>query len=134
MAYRQDAYHTVHTRKDYLHTYIQSKRSSGCFSIYLCWVGKYINIIMKPTQLPNPRPTQPQKNQVKSGILGHFFPQQIFFRGLGLVLYRKQTTRNPTQPNSPQTPITYQVSDKGCLIYTWYQARITLWYHKIHIL
>ena len=36
--------------------------------------------------------------------LGHFFPRQIFFRGLGLILYRKQTTRNPTQPNSPQTP------------------------------
>ena len=25
-----------------------------------------------------------------------FFPQQLFFRGLGLVLYRKQTTRNLT--------------------------------------
>ena len=35
-----------------------------------------------------------------------FFPQQIPFRGLGLILYinRKQTTRNPTQPNPPQTP------------------------------
>ena len=26
------------------------------------------------------------------------------FRGLGLILYRKQTTRNPTQPIYPQTP------------------------------
>ena len=36
--------------------------------------------------------------------MGHFFPQQIFFRGLGLVLYRKQTTRNITESNSPPTP------------------------------
>ena len=30
--------------------------------------------------------------------MGHFFPQHISFRGLGLALYRKQTTRNLTQP------------------------------------
>ena len=36
--------------------------------------------------------------------MGHFFPQQIIFRGLGLILYRKQNARNPTEPNSPQTP------------------------------
>ena len=74
-----------------------------------CWVGKHVNIIMKPTdQLPNPRPTQPKKKkEVKSGNLGHFFsPQQIFFGWLGLVLCRKQTTRNPAQPNLPQTPYT----------------------------
>ena len=35
---------------------------------------------------------------VKRWHLGHFSPRQIVFRGLGLVLYRKQTTRNPTQP------------------------------------
>ena len=37
--------------------------------------------------------------------MGHFFAHQIFFRVLGLVLYSKQTTRNLTQPNSPQHPI-----------------------------
>ena len=68
-----------------------------------CWVGKHVNIDMKPT---NP-PTQGQLNPRKLGLkwhLDHFFPHQIFFRGLGLVVYRKQTTRNLTQPNSPQTP------------------------------
>ena len=35
--------------------------------------------------------------------LGNFFPQQIFFCGLGLVLYRKETTRNLTLPNYPHT-------------------------------
>ena len=29
---------------------------------------------------------------------------KIFFRGPGLISYRKQATRNPTQTNSPQTP------------------------------
>ena len=36
--------------------------------------------------------------------MGQFSPQQIISRGLGLILYRKQTTRYPTQPKSPQTP------------------------------
>ena len=36
--------------------------------------------------------------------MGHFLPQQIMFRGLGLVSHRKHTTRNLTQPNSPTTP------------------------------
>ena len=34
----------------------------------------------------------------------HFFPPQIFFRGLGLILHKKQTTKNLTQPSSPHTP------------------------------
>ena len=36
------------------------------------------------------------------------------FRGLGLILYRKETTRNPTQPfMSPQTP--HCVVRRGCV-------------------
>ena len=31
--------------------------------------------------------------------MGRFFKQQVFFRGLGSVLYRKNTTKNLTQPN-----------------------------------
>ena len=44
---------------------------------------------------------QPKANptQEKTRHLGHFFPQQIYFCGLGLILYRKQTTRNPTLGN-----------------------------------
>ena len=53
-------------------------------------------------ELPNPRPTQSKKNQVKKCHVGHFFfPQQVVFGGLGLILYREQATRNPTQPDSP---------------------------------
>ena len=51
-------------------------------------------------KLPNPRRTQPPKKKVKSGMWATFFPHQIIFRGLGLVLYRKQTTRTLTQPDS----------------------------------
>ena len=70
------------------------------------WVGKHINIIMKPTNFPYPRHNpQPNQKSLKKWHLGHFFfPKQIFFRALGLVLHGKQTTRNLTQPNSPQTP------------------------------
>ena len=51
------------------------------------------------TPQPKASPTQEELGQKRH--LGHFFPQRFFFfRGLGLVLYRKQTTRNLTQPNS----------------------------------
>ena len=32
-----------------------------------CWVGKHVNIIVKPKKLPNPRPTQPKKKKVIIG-------------------------------------------------------------------
>ena len=51
---------------------------------------------------PIPNPTQPKKKKVKGGIWATFFPQQIVFRGLGLILDRKQTTINPTQPDALQ--------------------------------
>ena len=69
-----------------------------------CWVGKHIDIFMKPSNSPTQGQPNPRKIRLKSGIWATFFPQQIIFRGLGLVLYRKQTTRNLTQSNSPQTP------------------------------
>ena len=54
-----------------------------------CWVGKHsLNVIMKPTN--SPTQGQPNPTQEKLGYkwhLGHFFPQQKFFRGLGLILY-----------------------------------------------
>ena len=78
--------------------------SLGCFRfIKICWAGNHINISMKPTNSPTQGQHNPKKIRLK-WHLGHFFPQQIFFRGLGLILYRKQTTRNPTKQNSPQTP------------------------------
>ena len=77
-------------------------RYTSKYQIKLGWeTHKYDH---ENVELPDPRPTQPKKNQVKSGIWATFSPQQMIFRGLGLDLYRKQTTRNLTQPNSPQTP------------------------------
>ena len=56
---------------------------------------------MKPTNSPTQGQPSPRKNRLKSGIWGHFFPHcKYFFSGSGLILYRKQATRNPTQPNS----------------------------------
>ena len=67
--------------------------------ILLGW--KTFKYYYETDELPNPRPTQPKKNWVKSGIWATFSHIKYFFRGLGLVLHRKQTTRNLTQPNYP---------------------------------
>ena len=67
-------------------------------------------ILFETDELPNPRPTQPKKNQVKSGVWATFSHSKRVFRGLGLVLYRKRTTRNLTQPNSLQTPYSQRTS------------------------
>ena len=50
-------------------------------------------------KLPNPRPTPTQNKLGENWHLGHFLPQQTILRGLGLILNRKKTTKNPTQPN-----------------------------------
>ena len=57
-------------------------------------------------ELPQPKANStPRKMRLKvtSGPL--FSHSKIYFRGLGLVLCRKQTTRNPTQRNSPQNSL-----------------------------
>ena len=66
-------------------------------------------------ELPNPRPTQPRKNEVKKWQLGHFFPQQIFLPGLGLVLYRKQTTKtsNQTEFSANTVILLLIIGDRG---------------------
>ena len=66
-----------------------------------CWAGKHIGKFMKSTNSPTQGQPNPKKTWVKSGIWATF-PHS--FRGLALFLYRKQTARNLTQPNSPQTP------------------------------
>ena len=62
-----------------------------------------VNIFVKPTNSPTQDQPDPRKNRLKVAFWTTFFPQQIIFRGLGLVLYRKQTTRNLTQPISQET-------------------------------
>ena len=84
----------------------------GCFLFTkFCWAGKLIpgNCYNQNRQTPQPKanPTQERKNRLKKWCLGHFFPQQIIFRGLGLVLYRKQTTRSLTQPKFTANTLLY---------------------------
>ena len=64
-----------------------------------------VNIIMKPTNSPTQGQPNPTKIRLKVAF-GPLFPTEMTFRGLGLVLYRKQTSRNllVTQSNSPQPP------------------------------
>ena len=59
----------------------------------------YITITVKPSNSATQGQPIPRKITSKKRQLGHFSPRQ-----LGLVLYRKQTTRNLTQPHYPQTP------------------------------
>ena len=81
-----------------------NQQAVGCFAIYQILLGwKTCKYCHETDELPSPRPTQPKKNLVKKWHLGHFFPQQIFFRRLVLVLYRKQTA-NPNQLSFPPTP------------------------------
>ena len=84
----------------------------GCLRCYtkLCWAGNAHKCYYETDELPNPRPTQPKKNWVKSGVWATFSHSKRVFRGLGLVLYRKRTTRNLTQPNSLQTPYSQRTS------------------------
>ena len=70
-------------------------------AIYQILLGWKTYKYYETDELLNPRLNQSKKNHVKSGILSH---NKYFFCGLGLVLYRKQTTRNLILPNSPETP------------------------------
>ena len=76
-------------------------RAIKVFAIYqiiLVWkTNKY--------ELPNPRPTQPKKNSVKSGIWVTFFPSANNFSWVGIGFYiGNRPEEILTQLNSPQTP------------------------------
>ena len=45
----------------------------------ICWVGKHVSIAAKPTNFRTQGQPNPRKFRLKSGILGHFFPQRFFF-------------------------------------------------------
>ena len=64
-----------------------------------------VNIFVKPTNSPTQDQPDPRKNRLKVAFSTTFFPQQIIFRGLGLVLYRKQTTRNLTNQILGKHPV-----------------------------
>ena len=76
----------------------------GCLRFTkFCWVGKHVILSWnRRTPQPKANPTQ-EKNRLKVAF-GPLFPQQIFFRGLGMVLCRKQTTRNPSLPSLRKHP------------------------------
>ena len=82
-----------------------TQRTSSTMSILFCdlpHVG--FETCHETGELPDPRPTKPKRTRFKVAF-GQLFPsQQIIFGRLRMVLYRKQTTKNLTQPNSPQTP------------------------------
>ena len=46
----------------------------------------------------------------------------ILLLGLGLVLYRKQTTKNPTRPNSPRTPYTWFYCNQSVPLCNYYRS------------
>ena len=88
------------------HPFPTKYATNKVFAIYQILLGsKTCKYYYETDQLLNPRPAQLQgKYRLKVAFGPLFFPQHACFRGLGLVLYRKQTTRNVTQPSSPQTP------------------------------
>ena len=62
---------------------------------------------MKPSNSPTQGQPQPKKKiRLKSGLWATFFPTANNFSWVGIVFFcRKQTARNVTQPNSPQSPL-----------------------------
>ena len=54
------------------------------YQIVLCW-KTYKYYYYEADELPDPRLTQPNEKLGEKWHLGHFSPQQIFFRGLGLI-------------------------------------------------
>ena len=83
-------HHTDHTDQDYV-------RCLRCTKF--CSLGKRINIVMKPTNSPTQGQPNPRIIRLKQAFGPLFFHSKyFFFRGLRLILYRKQTTRNTTNP------------------------------------
>ena len=66
----------------------------GCFAIHQILLGwKTYLRYYETDELPNPRPTQPDKNRFNVAFWATFLPlQQIFFVGRDCFYFRKQTT------------------------------------------
>ena len=77
----------------------------------LCWVRKHINIMMKNEELTQPmaNPTQEKFQKVNSGLFWPlfcvFFPQQIIFRRLGLIILRSMQETDSKKPKPTKTPL-----------------------------
>ena len=95
--------HTHTHAHTHAHSHLHTPANTRINTHEFCWVEKYININIKPTSTPTQRQANPRKNRFKVAFWAALSHSKRCFRGLGLVLYRKQTTRNPTQPKCPQT-------------------------------
>ena len=77
-----------------------NSRAIAIYQIMLGW--KTCKYYHETYDLPNPRPTQSDKNYVKN--VGHIFPQQIVFLvGVGIWCYignRPQETQSPTKTSA----------------------------------
>ena len=76
------------------------------FAIYQVMLGwKHANIITKPMNSRTQGQPDPRRLRWKVAFGLLFFPWQTILRGSGLVLYRKQTTRNLTNQFCENTPM-----------------------------
>ena len=64
-----------------INTFHSTNRVSAVYQILLGW--KTCEHYYETDELPNPRPTQPKKNQAERGIWASFPHSFFFFRGLG---------------------------------------------------
>ena len=88
-------------------------RPIGCLEFTNFSLGRKTHKCYETDELSNPRPTQPKKTFRLTAAFGLLFSHsKQVFRGLRWMLYRKQTARNPTQPNSPQAPYQKKVFAK----------------------
>ena len=80
--------------------YAGNRRVLRCLRITtFCWVVKHVNIT---------RPTEPQKMRLQL-TFGSLFSTTNILRWVVIFLDRKQTTRNTTQPSSPQAPYVHRL-------------------------
>ena len=78
-------------------------------------VEKHVNIIMKPSNPPTQGQPNPRKMRSKVAFwatFSHFFPQQIAFRGLGLVSCRKHKKPNPIKFSANTLMAGYSCPDR----------------------
>ena len=88
-----------------------------CHQIMFGW--ETYKCYYETVELPNPRPTQTHEKVGKKWQIGPLFPTaNEVFRGLGLVLYRKQqTTKNPTQTKFSANTLYTQKKLLACFCY-----------------
>ena len=68
----------------------------GCWRFTkFCWVGKHINITMKPTSSPTQGQRNPRKNRLKSGVWATLSHSKYFFVGWDLFYIGNRLQETP---------------------------------------